>query len=535
MNISTRRGGMLILAGAALAAVIGCAGGDKQNPLETFIIGRGADSGSLDAAQESDGESFKVAELIFDTLVQYARDSMEIEPGLARSWTPSDDNMTWTFELRRGVHFHNGDLFNADAVVQSFQRQYDPAHPLHQFGEPYLYWIGLGMDNIIESVEADGDYRVVFTLKKPYTPFLYALALPPFSIASPRAMQESGDNFGMKPVGTGPFKLLSWSAGDRIVLERNDDYWGGRPPLKNVVFRTIPESVTRLLELERGAIHLLEFIEPQSVPKVRQNPELRIYEEEGMNVGYIAMNTQRPPMDDPRVRYAINHAIDKQKIVDKLYGGLAVAAKNPLPPTLWSYNDDIEPFEYDPEKAQALIQEALPNGFAEPLKLYIMSNPRPYFLDPKSVGLAIQSDLEKIGIPVDTAGNLEWQTYQDAVQGGEHDLGMLGWIADYPDPDNFLYVLLSKENAKKPANNIAFYKNDALQELLLEGQRESSQEKRIEIYRKAQEIVRKDAPWVPIAHVKDVVAARANVANYKPHPLTWKHFWRTSLTAEAAP
>ncbi|MDE0020573.1 MAG: ABC transporter substrate-binding protein [Candidatus Poribacteria bacterium] len=348
-------------------------------------------------------------------------------------------------------------------------------------------------------------------------------------------MLESGDDFGTKPVGTGPFKLLSWAAGDRIVLERNDDYWGGRPPLKNVVFRSIPESVTRLLELERGAIHLLEFIEPQSVPKVRQNPELRIYEEEGMNVGYIAMNTQRPPMNDPRVRYAINHAIDKQKIVDKLYGGLAAAAKNPLPPTLWSYNDDIEPFEYDPEKARALIQEALPNGFAEPLTLYIMSNPRPYFLDPKSVGLAIQSDLEKVDIPVNTIDNLEWQTYLDAVLGGEHDLGMLGWIADYPDPDNFLYVLLSKDNAKKPASNIAFYKNDALQELLLEGQRESNQEKRVEIYRKAQEIVRKDAPWVPIAHVKDVVAARANVVNYKPHPLTWKHFWRTSLTAEAAP
>ena len=519
----------------ALAVLLSCAAlgcGWESPPLDSFVIGRGGDSVGLDPAHEEDGESFKVAELIFDTLVQYGLDGTEPAPGLARSWTASEDGLVWTFELRRGVTFHNGEPFTSDAVIQSLERQQDESHPLHKYGGPYLYWTALGMDGILDSVEALSDFQVRFTLKNPYGPFLHLLALPPFSIASPRAMKELGDDFGSNPVGTGPFRFVSWVKDDRIVLERNESYWAGRPPLREVTFRSIPENVARLLELERGNIHLLEFIEPDSVGEIRANTELRLLEQEGMNVGYMAMNMQNSPLDDVRVRYAINHAVNKQEIVENLFGGLATAGKTPIPASVWGHHDGIVDFEYDPEKARALIAEAFPDGFPRPLRFYVFSNPRPYFLNPQAVGLAIQSDLEKAGIPTEMTANMEWGAYLEAVKAGEHDLAILGWIADYPDPDNFLYFNLSETNAVPPAGNIAFYRSGALEELLLAGQKEVDQAKRLDLYRQAQETIRKDAPWVVISHMKDLAATRANVDGYRLHPLTWKHFWRTRLKAE---
>jgi peptide/nickel transport system substrate-binding protein len=252
-----------------------------------------------------------------------------------------------------------------------------------------------------------------------------------------------------------------------------------------------------------------------------------VLEKPGMTVGYIALNTQKPPLNDVRVRRAINHAINKNAIVEKLYNGLAVVAKNPIPPTIWGYNDAIVDYEYNPEKARALLKEALPRGTRE-LTLYALPAPRPYFLNPSQIALAVQSDLQAVGLSV-RIETFEFGTYLEKVKNGDHDLAMLGWIADYADPDNFLYFNLDKDNAKPPAGNIAFYKSDPLHEILVAAQKEADHEKRVALYRRAQEIIHADAPWVPVAHAQNVVVTRANVQGLVLHPTSWRHLWRVRL------
>ena len=516
---------------ASLTLVFGCRDPEPTAaPVveQTLVYGRGADSVGLDPALEEDGESFKVAELLFDTLVQYADRSTDIEPGLATSWENSDDRLTWTFHLREGVTFHDGTPFNAASVVFSLKRQYDTSHPAHGIGGQYLYWISLGLDDIIESVSEVDAKTVRITLKRPYAPLLSMLAIPPFSIISPTTFAAKMSDFKFEPVGTGPFKFVEWRRDDRIALRRNDSYWGGKPTLDKIVFRAIPDNAARLLEIEQGNIQVLENPDPENLPTIRANASLKVYEQAGMNVGYLAMNFDHKPLDDVRVRRAINYAINKQAIVDGLYGGTAVVAKNPIPPTIWGYNDAVQDVPYDPDAAKALLKEAFPNGFPRALSLYVMPNPRDYFPSPQNIGLAIQSDLAKVGITANIR-TVEWGTYLEQVKQGDHDLGMLGWIADYGDPDNFLYFLLSKENATPPAGNIAFYRSDELTNLLVQAQQEADQAKRADLYKQAQVIVRRDLPWVTIAHANKIMVTTTKVENFILHPTTTRTIWKARL------
>lgn len=509
----------------SLSLVVACQKSDRTSKI--LIFGRGADSVGLDPAHEEDGESFKVAELLYDTLVQYQQETTDIEPGLASSWESSPDGLTWTFHLRSGVRFHDGTPCDADAVVFSFQRQYDPKHPFYKIGGPYLYWVALGLGDVIEGVRAVDPATVEIKLKRPYAPLLSALAVPAFSVVSPTALQQHGEDFKSNPVGSGPFKFVEWQRDDRIVLERNDAYWGGKSQLDRIIFRSIPDNATRLLELERGGIHVLEYPDPENLEAIRSNRDLVLIEKPGMTVGYIAMNTKKPPLNDVRVRQAINHAINKKAIVDSLYNGLAVVAKNPIPPTVWGYNDAIADYDYNPDKARTLLKQALPRGSRE-LTLYALPAPRPYFLNPSQIALAVQSDLQAVGFQV-RIETFEFGTYLEKVKNGDHDLAMLGWIADYADPDNFLYFNLDKDNAKPPAGNIAFYESDTLHDVLVAGQTESDHAKRVALYRRAQEIVHEDAPWVPVAHAQNVVVTRTNVEGLVLNPTSWRHLWRVRI------
>jgi peptide/nickel transport system substrate-binding protein len=511
-------------------ALHGCAPKRDAEPSRTLLFGRGADSIGLDAAHEEDGESFKVAELIFDTLVQYQQASTDIEPGLATSWESSPDGLTWTFHLRRNVRFHDGTPCDAEAVVFSIKRQYQPSHPFHNVGGPYLYWLSLGLSDIVDGVRAVDPLTVELRLKRPYAPLLSALATPPFAVVSPAAVRKWGEDFKSNPVGSGPFRFVEWRRNDRIVLERFDGYWAGKSPLDRIVFRSIPDNATRLLELEQGNIHVLEYPDPENIAAIRANPDVTLVEQPGMTVAYLAMNTTHPPLDDVRVRRAINHAINKRLIVETLYGGLAVVAKNPFPPTIWGYNDAIQDYAYDPGRARALLKEAFPRGFPRELSLYALPAPRPYALNPQQVASAIQADLAKVGVPT-RVQTFEWGTYLEKVKAGDHDLGMLGWIADYADPDNFLYFNLDKDNARPPAGNIAFYRSDPLHEVLVAAQKELDHDKRVALYKRAQEIIHDDAPWVVLAHAQNVVAIRRAVQDFVLHPTSWRHLWRVRLAS----
>ena len=315
---------------------------------------------------------------------------------------------------------------------------------------------------------------------------------------------------------------MRWDRGDKVVVDVNEDYWSGRPPLDRIIFRSIPDNSVRLIELQNSNIHAMEFPNPDDLHHIREDTQLQIIEQPGMNIGYLAMNMDKKPFDNLKVRRAINHAINKHEIVAQLYQGLGIPAKNPIPPTMWSYDDAINEYTYQPERAKQLLQEAgYPDGFET--TLWALPVPRPYIPDGQILAVAIQSDLRRVGIKSKIV-TFDWGTYLEKTKNGEHDMAMLGWSADIGDPDNFFYYLLSKEAAQKPAGNISFYRSDDMQEILVEAQAATNQTARIELYKKAQEIFHRDTPWVPLAHAKQILIINKMVKNLKLHPTTWKYF-----------
>lgn len=286
----------------------------------TLLFGRGGDSITLDTSLLVDGESAKVCDVLYDTLVQYRDDTTDIEPALAESWESSAGGLTWTFHLRRGVQFHDGTPFNAGAVVFSLTR---PNALSDSFQKEF-----------ISRVTALDAFTVQIELKTPHAPFISTIASTQFSIVSPAAVEHFGVNFGNNPVGTGPFKFVQWDRNDKIVLDANDTHWAGRPALDRLIFRSIPDNTVRLMELQQGNLHVMEFPNPDEIPLIQGNARLELIMQSSLNVGYLAMNTEKPPFDNLKVRLAINHAINKTEIIEHLYQGLGIPAKNPIPPTL---------------------------------------------------------------------------------------------------------------------------------------------------------------------------------------------------------
>ena len=487
----------------------------------TLIFGRGGDSVGLDPAFEVDGESFKVCDNIYDTLVQYKEGSTELEPGLAESWESSEDGLTWTFNLRKGVTFHDGTPFNADAVLFSLNRQHDKTHPFHDVGGSYVYWEDTGLAGIVDKITASDASTVQIKLKEAYAPFIYTIAITPFAIVSPSAVKKLGDKFSNNPIGTGPFIFERWDRKDKIVLKANENYWGGKPNIDRVIFRSIPDNAVRLIELQQGNLHIMEFPNPDDLQQIQNDDSIELLSQPGTNIGYLALNMERPPFDNNKVRLAINHAINKSEIIKHLYQGLGIPAKNPIPPTLWSYDNTIEDFEYNPELSRQLLAEAgYENGFET--TLWALPVPRPYIPDGRALAEVIQSELNNIGIKAKIV-TYDWGTYLEKTKNGEHDMAMLGWSADLGDPDNFFYFLLSKTSAEKPAGNIAFYKSDEMQNILEKARSITDREERIALYKQAQHLFHKDVPWVPLAHAKQILVVNKKVKNLKLHPLNWKY------------
>ncbi|GGH85600.1 peptide/nickel transport system substrate-binding protein [Pullulanibacillus pueri] len=525
---------MLII--SLLFVIVGCGGGDAANQDngnntaagdssankgssdsssdKTIIFGRGADSVQLDPSKVTDGESIYVTNQIYDTLVRYKQENTEVQPALATDWKTSDDGKVWTFHLKKDVKFHDGTDFNADAVVYNFKRWTTSADFVY-----YGYMFGASKDNmkgIIQNVEATDDDTVKFTLSEPNAPFLQTLAMPPFGIASPTAVKKYGDDYFKNPVGTGPFVFDSWDKDDKIVLHKNKDYFGQVADADQVIFRVIPDNGARFMELQAGTINMMDGMNPEDMQKVKDDNNLQIVNRPSMNVGYMAMNTSKKgPMANTKVRQAINMAIDKKKLMT-LYQGIGQEAKNPMPPSLWGYNDEIKDYSYNVDQAKKLLAEAgYGKGFT--MNLYTMTNPRPYMPQPKLTAEAIQQMLKDVNIKVNIVEN-DWDTHLTKTEEGAHDAALMGWTGDNGDPDNFLYVLLDKDNAKKgSAGNIAFYKNDQVHKLLKKAQITMDQGTRTDIYKQVQEIIHDDAPWVPIAYTTPPMAISKTISGYVPH------------------
>ncbi|TLS36995.1 ABC transporter substrate-binding protein [Pseudalkalibacillus caeni] len=506
---------------------------NSSNGGGTLVFGRGADAVSLDPINVTDGESIRSTNNIYETLFTYDN-NLKLQPKLAMGYETSEDGLTWTIKLRDDVKFHDGTKFNADAVVFNFDRWMDKENPYHQGGDfvyySFLYGGFKGDENhLIESVKAIDETTVEFKLKEKTAPFISYLAIPMFGIASPDAIKKYNEKFNEHPVGTGPFKFKEWKRNDTVTLEKNEDYYvDGKPELDRLIFKVIPDNTARLTALQTGEIDMMDGLDPSKADSVKNNESLDLIERPSFNIGYLAFNMEKEPFNDVKVRKAINYAIDRKAIVDAFYSGLGEVAKNPLPPSLWGYNDNVEGYELDIEKAKKLLKEA---GYEDGFKtqLWTMSNPRPYLPQPQKIAEALQSDLSKIGIEVEIV-TYEWATYLDKTSQGGHPMALFGWTGVMADPDNFLFPNLDKSNAEVPANNRAFYKSEEVHQLLVKARQTLDQEKRADIYKEVQEILYKDAPWANLVHTTPPLAKAKYVEGFKAHPMNDDLFTNVTLS-----
>lgn len=524
----------LLISGCGGGGTIGGQGGGSQAG-STFTFGRGGDSVGLDPINVTDGESLYVTRQIYDGLLGFKPSSTDVFPALAAEIPkPENGGRQYTFKLRQGVKFHDGTPFNADAVVFNFDRWRDTKNPYHKGGggqsANFAYYKSMfgGFDDksVIEKVEAIGPYEVRFTLKNPQGPFLKNVAMSAFGIASPEAIKKDVDNFWRHPVGTGPFKFGSWNQGTEVRVVKNPDWWGTKVPeaeggsgpfVDTVVFRAIPDNTARVAALAGNQLSGATGLTPGDVPSVEKNPNLKVQFRPPLNVGYLAMNNQKKPFDDPRVRQAVNMSINMPALVKAFFGDTGEVASNPMPPTVPFFDKSIQPYPYDQNKAKELLAQAgYPNGFDT--ELWYMPIPRPYMPDGKGIAQAMQADLEKVGIKTKLV-TFDWGTYLQKVQQGDHTMALLGWTGDNGDPDNFLNVLLSSTTATpKNANNIAYYKNPEVDNLLTQAQQTTDENQRRDLYYKAQQIIHQDAPWVPIAYAKPPLGFQKQVQGYNPSP-----------------
>lgn len=510
----------LLLSALMLLSVVSCGkSGDKTGGV--LVFGRAGDAVGLDPARETDGESFYIADNVYENLVEFVNGTTDVVPCLAEKWDMSTNGLEFTFYLRKGVKFHDGTDMNADAVVYSIARQFKKTHSAYKYG-PWQYWQAMGMDGIIKDIVKVDDYKVKITLIKKEAPFLANLAMQFAAIVSPTAAEKYKENFKNNPVGTGPFKFVQWIKDDSIILEKNETYWREKAFLDRLILKVIPEATARYLSLKKGEVDIIDFPSPEDIENIKSDSNLKIVEQPGLNVGYLAMNMMKKPFDNLLVRQAVSHAINKADIIKAVYGNMGVPAKNPLPPTMWSYNDAVKDYNFDPKLAKDLLKKAgLEKGFET--TLWAMPVSRPYNPNARKVAEIMQSQLKEVGITVKIV-SYEWGTYLDKIASYEHDMCLIGWTGDNGDPDNFLYVLLSEDSTVKPAQNYAYWKNPEFNKKIKQAKETFDKDKRTSLYKEAQTIFHADAPWVPIAHSIVIEPMKKSVMDFKLSPLGKREF-----------
>ena len=513
------RAALLILLALLCAGCKSSPAGPPPLPEQNIlVVAKPDDPVGLDPANVTDAESSQVCRSLYDTLIQYKADSMEVEPALATEWSTSEDGLVWTFKLRQGVKFHDGTEFDAEAVKVNFERQFKSDSEYRFSGDKFLYWTDIwGSPSRITEIRTPDPHTVEIQLTEPTAPFLQNLAMPFFAIVSPTALKKHQRDFFKNPVGTGAFRFKEWNPREKLVLEANPDYWGGKPALDQVVFRPVKDSTSRQLQLQKGAAHLVTGLLPSNVESLQKDPSVTITTQPGMNIGFVAFNLQKPPFDNLKVRQAVAHAIDKQAIVKGLYHGLGQVADSPLPPAVWG-RAELDALAYDPEKAKALLSEA---GLEGKLKteLWYMSAPRTYFPEPKSTAEAIGSMLNKVGIECELSA-VDWSVYLEQIGKGEHQMALGGWIGDHGDPDNYLYILFSSANldTERGGTNVCLFSDAEVDGWLQKAQSSLSREEREKLYLQAQQKIHAQVPWVPMAYAAQTAGHHPKLEGFQLHP-----------------
>jgi dipeptide transport system substrate-binding protein len=494
-------------------------------PAKTLVFCSEGDPRSLNPQLVTDTTGMNAGRPMFNNLVEFETESLRIVPALAERWTISEDGLAYTFHLRPGVNFHASDIFkptrpfNADDVIFSINRQWKEDHPFHKVsGRQYDYFRDVGMPELLDRIEKVDDDTIRITIKRPEATFLPSLAMP-FNVMLSAEYGDLLSGQGRKelideaPIGTGPFVFVGYQKDVVVRYRAFPDYWAGRQPVDTLVFSVTPNAAVRLTKLKSGECHVMAYPNPADVARISSDPALNLLSQEGLNIGYLGLNTTRKPFDDVRVRRAVNMAIDKAAIVEAVYGGAGTVAKNPIPPMLWSYNGEVADYPFDPDGARRLLAEA---GYAAGFEteLWYLPVSRPYNPNGKRVAEMMQADLAKLGIQLRLVTS-DWSSYRAKLLGGETPMALFGWTGDIGDPDNFLDVLLGCTAARPGGNNIAKWCDPAYDALVTRAKRVLSREEREALYREAQVIAKREAPWVPIAHSLVYMATRKEVTGFR--------------------
>ncbi len=499
---------------AALAALVAAAPAAAQTPPGVLVVAQIAEPQSLDPHAVTAVNDFRILVNLYEGLVRYAPGTLEVEPALAESWAISEDGLTYEFELRDGVSFHDGTPFNAEAVVFNFERMLDEAHPFHDTGPfPLSFFF-----SAVSDVEAVGDLTVRFTLDEPYAPFLSNLAYPTGLIVSPSAVREHGRDYGRNPVGTGPYRFARWQTNRQVALQRNDAYWDGAPALAGVVFRPITDANTRVAEMLSGGIDLMVEVPPDNLALFRDGTGFVVHEQAGPHLWFLILNTREGPFSDRRVRQAVNYAIDKRALVEDVLQGTATIAAGPTPAAFdWAYNDALEPYPHDPQRARALLAEA---GYGEGVQItFYVTEGGSGMLDPIPMGTAIQADLREVGIDA-RIETYEWNSYLERVNpglAGKADMAQMAWMTNDPDTLPFL-ALRSDAWPEHDGFNSGYYSNPEVDALLERARVSTDLAERAALYRQMQAIVHDDAPWAFIASWKQNAVSTDRVEGLRLQP-----------------
>lgn len=524
------------LAVATLFALLGTGTPAAAQGAKTLVFCSEGNPDDLSPALARTNTSFDAVLPVFDTLVRFDPAQRGIVPGLAESWTISPDGLVYTFKLRPNVRFHPTAGYTpkrtltAEDVIFTFNRQWKADHPFHKVGDKrYNYFNDLSMPALLSSVEAVDDLTVRFTLNRPQAPFLADLSMTFTAITSAEyadflLKKGTPEKYDQAPVGTGAFQFVSYRKDTMIRYKAFPDHWGAKPALDNLVFSITPDAGVRLNKLQSGDCHVMPFPNLADLPKIRADKSLKMIEQEGFNVSFLTFNVQKKPFDDVRIRRAVSMAVDKKTMIEAIYGSTGRVAKNPLPPTIWGYNDAIVDTPYDPEAAQRLLAEAgYPEGFEA--EMWYMPVARPYMANAKRAAEMMRSDLARIGVRITLATD-DWSVYMKRMMAGEHQSGMIGWTGDNGDPDNFLYTLLSCDSARAGGFNMAKWCNPEFDALIVRAKQVSDQGERTRLYYQAQEVFKREAPWLTLAHSLVFMVMRDEVQGYQMNPFGL-HLFRT--------
>jgi peptide/nickel transport system substrate-binding protein len=476
---------------------------------QTIIYIRGVDSTTLEPSKSEDLYSSEVIANMFEGLVRFKKGTYDIEPCLATKWEMSNGHREWIFYLRKGVRFHNQKTFDSNSVVATFKRRLETEKT--QIKRQWFFFPN------IESVEAIDRVTVRIMLKKPYAPLLPALTDPAALIVAPESYQENG---AFKPIGTGAFSFESWEKGKTLILKRNPDYWDGEIPISRIIFKIIASPASRTLQLRNGNADVLRIESAVEFEEFLGRIEVETFSVPSRDVHYLVFNTKKHPLNKVDIRQAFAHLINKDGLVKHIYQKVAIPAVTPIPPSFFGFNYDIKDYQYDIAKTRSLLRKAgLEAGFTINL-----------FFSERNLGLhkianIITTAARKVKIRVNKIP-LPFKELVKRCDHGDHDMALLGWVGP-PDPDFFFYPLFTMTPGNK---NRAFYDNPTLLSLLNKARETFDEVQRAGYYRKVQEIIHKDLPWIPLFHQLSVVAHRKCIEklyitsnDYLDFKYTFKH------------